>query len=406
MRCTWMSTARLCAGGLCLLLGSAQAALPDDWTLSVDAQYRVRGMSDTGLDFVDDDARHNISHRARLGALLAGPSGLEFRLLLQDVRFWGEARNTLNDFSADGLDVREAWVANHWGDFTSLRLGRQNLSLDDQRIIGAVDWTQRGRAFDGAVLKYAAKTLSVQAFGFRLVESDARGGDGHITDPTVAESDMAGLHVHADFHEGLTASALLMHVFIDDFARSTAGVYLSGKAAGLDYSAAYYFQASEVAGEAGTSQLIATRVGYALDVAGSPGAHVWFDRLDSDGTPEGSFATPFATNHKFYGYMDRFIDTVGDPLGLGLVDAGGGLVATPTKGLKTGADAHLFQSVEDGPDGARAFGTEVDVHLKWSISKQQSLVAVYGVFLPGDLTEATAGEEPEHLGFVTFNTQL
>lgn len=398
----WLTT----VGCSLALASAAQAAVPADWTLKIDGQYRVRGISDTGLDYVDDASRHNISHRARLGAHLKGPGGLELRLQLQDVRFWGEERQTLNDFSADGLDLHQAWVSNQWGDYTTLRLGRQAFALDDQRIVGAVEWTQRGRVFDGAVLKYAAKTLIVQGFGFRLAESDGRGGDGHIADPDIPESDMVGLHAHAKFHKGFEASALVMHVLIEDNARTTAGVHLNGKAAGLDYAASYYFQASEVGGESGTSQLIATRVGYTLDAALSPGVRVWFDRLDSDGTPEGSFATRFATNHKFYGYMDRFIDTVGDPFGLGLVDVGGGLVATWAKGLKSSIDGHLFESVEDGPEGARTFGTEVDVLLKWQVNAKQSLVVVYGVFLPGDLTEATAGDVPEHLGFVTFNTQL
>ena len=389
----------------CALMGTsaAQAALPDDWTLGVDGQYRVRGISDTGLDFADGDARHNISHRARMGARLTGPSGLELRLQLQDVRFWGEERHTLNDFSADGLDVHEASVSNRFGEATSLRVGRQSFALDDQRIMGAVDWTQRGRAFDGAVLKYARDALSIQGFGFRLAESHGRGGDGHIVDPDVAESDLVGLHVHAKIDARLQASGLVMHVFVDEEARTTAGVHLSGKASGLDYAASYYYQASEAGGESGTAQLIATRVGYTLDAPLSPGVVLWFDRLGGDGTPEGSFATPFATNHKFYGYMDRFIDTVGDPMGLGLMDVGGGLVATPAKGLKTAVDAHIFQSVEAGPDDAQAFGTEVDVLLKWTISKQQSLTGVYSVFLPGDLTE---GEVPEHFGSLTFNTQL
>lgn len=385
------------------VIASAHGAGLDDWSMGWDAQYRVRSISDTGLDFMTGDARHNISHRARLGVHLDAPGALELRVMIQDVRLWGEEAHTLNDTRADGLDMREAWVSDEW-DALSLKLGRQAFLLDDQRIIGAVNWTQRGRVFDGAVLRYAPAALTVQAFGFRLAESDPRGGDGHIADADRAESDLIGVHLQAPIGDWLTASALAMHVLVEASARTTVGAHLAGKRGGVDYAASYYLQASEAIDASGSAQLIAARLGYTRAALAGLGARIWFDRLGGDGTPTGSFATPFATNHKFYGYMDRFIDTVNDPLALGLMDVGGGVSVTPA-GHRIGIDAHVFRSVEPGPGGARHFGTELDARWAWKISPHQSLAVVYGLFLPGDLTEATAGDQLEHLAIVTLDTQ-
>jgi hypothetical protein len=400
---------------LCLLALPAMATADDkkptiqfgeDWSLRFDGQYRVRTFFDTGLDFVDDDPRHNVNHRARLGTLLKGRDGMQVRLVLQDVRLWGEETNTLNDFTANGFDVFEAWVQNPLGKDAWLRVGRQAISLDDQRIIGAVGWVQRARSFDGLRLQARFGKIKAQAFGYRLVESDARGGDGIILDPTVEESDLLGVHVHGAFADAFKVSVLGMHVFLKDNARTTAGVHITGKAADLRYTASAYFQAAEAGGESGSSTLLATEVQYTLPGSLKPGIVARFEQLGGDGTPQGTFATPFATNHKFYGEMDFFLNTVRDTANLGLRDIGGGLRLAPAPWFKAFADVHLFSAVEPGPNEETNMGIETDLRLWFGLTKNQSIVTVYGLFVPGELFKQTRGEEAEHFGYLTFDSKF
>jgi hypothetical protein len=378
----------------------------DGWSLTIDGQYRTRSFWDTGLDFVDDDPRHNINHRARLGTRVEGPKGLTLRMVLQDVRLWGEETNTLNDFTANGFDVYEAWVQNALGADAWLRVGRQAISLDDQRIIGAVGWVQRARSFDGLRLQAKFGAVTAQAFGFRLVESHARGGDGIILDPSVEESDLVGAHVHAKIDDALKVSALVSSVLLKDNTRTTAGVYATGKAAGAAYNGAFYYQASETNGESGSSMLMAVEASYTLDVKLKPALVGRFERLTGDGTPEGTFATPFATNHKFYGEMDFFLNTVAQTFNLGLQDVGGGLRLTPAPWMKVFIDVHAFSSVEPGADDASSFGIETDARLWFRLNDHQTLVTVYGLFQPGDLFEAAKGSEAEHFGYLTFDSRF
>ena len=383
-------------------------------TLSFDGQYRLRAIADTGLDFVDgdgemvDDGRQNISHRARLGATWKSDQGVVVRFLLQDVRLWGEEANTLNDFDANGLDVRAAWVALPLGDVGKLTLGRQFFSLDDQRIVGAVGWTQRARAFDGGVLQLDFAPVTAKVFGFQLVEGDPRGGDGTIAEPGADEVELVGAHVHAKLGDALGISALGMTELTDGDGRTTLGAHLSGKAAGLHYAGSFYHQMAEVAGESGSSNLIAARLGYTLDAAWKPSVTAWFEQLSGDGTPEGTFATPYATNHKFYGEMDLFLNTVAHTGALGLTDIGGKLAAKPADRLTTSVAVHLLGSVEPGPDDESSFGTEIDVKAVIGLGRGVGLAVLYGIFLPGDLVEARLGEAgvAEHFGYLTLDAKF
>ncbi|HEX3080867.1 MAG TPA: alginate export family protein, partial [Puia sp.] len=88
---------------------------------------------------------------------------LKFGLSLQDVRVWGQDVSTINRTTTqnnDGLMLYEAWAEIQLTDSTlrnkalSLKIGRQELVYDDQRLIGNLDWLQQGRRFDAAVLKY------------------------------------------------------------------------------------------------------------------------------------------------------------------------------------------------------------------------------------------------------------
>lgn len=404
------------AGALAALLLAGPAAAEEQmsptlefrngWNLKLDGQYRIRAIADTGIDFADAAGRQNISHRARLGSLMTTDQGVQVRFLIQDVRLWGEELNTLNDFTANGLDVYEAWMALPLGEVGNLKLGRQAFSLDDQRIIGAVGWTQRARSFDGGVLQLDFAPVTVKAFGFQLVEQHQRGGDGNIADPTAPEVEMLGAHAHAKFGAALGVSALGFTELSDDedTGRTTAGLHLEGKAAGAHYAGSFYYQMADVAGESGNSTLIAVRAGYTLDMAMKPSVTAWFEQLAGDGTPQGTFATPYATNHKFYGEMDLFLNTVAHTGALGLTDIGGRIQVQPMDRMTVLVDVHALSSVEPGPEDASSFGLETDVKLVLGLGKGIKLVALYGLFSPGDLTEArTGGTELEHFGYLTLD---
>ncbi|MEO6844994.1 MAG: alginate export family protein, partial [Ginsengibacter sp.] len=99
---------------------------------------------------------------------------LKFGLSLQDVRVWGQDVSTINRTTTannNGLMLHEAWAEILLTDTTlknkalSLKIGRQELAYDDQRLLGNLDWLQQGRTHDAAVLKFETKSWMIHLAG-------------------------------------------------------------------------------------------------------------------------------------------------------------------------------------------------------------------------------------------------
>ncbi len=77
-------------------------------------------------------------------------------LQVQDVRIWGE---TAQINKSDGLfSVHQAWGEVLFTNRLSLKVGRQELVYDDQRILGSLDWAAQGRSHDAARLMWQDST--------------------------------------------------------------------------------------------------------------------------------------------------------------------------------------------------------------------------------------------------------
>jgi hypothetical protein len=92
---------------------------------------------------------------------------------VQDVRVWGQDASSISSADGNRFMLHEAWadlmLANKADttikfklfDLMSLKIGRQELSYDDVRLIGNLDWLQQGRRHDMALLKTVHKGWQV-----------------------------------------------------------------------------------------------------------------------------------------------------------------------------------------------------------------------------------------------------
>lgn len=96
-----------------------------------------------------------ISQRTRLNL---GFTNQRFKtyLSLQDVRTWGSQKQLVAN-EANAFSIHEAWGEVFLGKKNefSLKLGRQEIILDDHRIFGSVGWAQQARSHDALILKYS-----------------------------------------------------------------------------------------------------------------------------------------------------------------------------------------------------------------------------------------------------------
>lgn len=124
---------------------------------------------------------------------------LTFGVSIQDVRVWGQDASTISNADGSRLMLHEGWadltlfnkadttIRTKGVDLMSLKLGRQELSYDDVRLIGNLDWLQQGRRHDMALLKTVHKGWQVD-IGYAFNQnSDAFG----ITNTSYVPSNVA-----------------------------------------------------------------------------------------------------------------------------------------------------------------------------------------------------------------------
>lgn len=109
---------------------------------------------------------------------------------IQDIRVWGQDASSISNADGSRLMLHEGWaditLANRADstirfrlvDQLSIKIGRQELSYDDVRLIGNLDWLQQGRRHDMALLKMRHKGWQVD-IGYAFNQnSDAFGATG------------------------------------------------------------------------------------------------------------------------------------------------------------------------------------------------------------------------------------
>jgi hypothetical protein len=102
---------------------------------------------------------------------------------------------------------------------------------------------------------------------------------------------------------------------------------------------------------------------------------------DTTTTEDESFYTLFATNHKFYGHMDYFLNLPVHTKGLGLKDFHVKIAGIKVGGFTINGAYHLF-----GADkSSDSFGNELDLTFVKPITENVKCIAGYSMFMPGKL---------------------
>lgn len=343
------------------------------------------------------------SMRTRLAVRSTWEGWISALVQIQDVRRFGEETSTLGDFDADGLDMHQAWVQLGAEDATlQIRAGRQEVGFGEERLVGAVDWTQQGRSFDGARgrIQHGAFDLDLFAFQTREVvsrdeddEAAFLGGYGTV--------DLGGDRAF-DLY-GFWRSDPLGDV---DTEEGTVG----GRYAATDGPVRYRLEGAYQFGERSdvdvAAYLIAASVG--VDVLEDRGTvTLWYDRLsgnDGEGTDDEAFHTLFATNHGFYGIADLFVDIPQDTNGGGLQDLAIKTTWRPVEPWTISVDAHRFEVAEDALFVGSHLADEIDVTVGRTLAEGVVLSGGAAFVFEGDaLLEARGIGEDVAFGYLMLD---
>ncbi len=361
----------------------------------------------------DIKAANFISQRTRLNAFY-GNSNYKFFLSIQDVRVWGDVKQ-LNKNDVYGPSIHQAWGEAIISDKFSIKVGRQEIVYDDQRIFGSVGWAQQARSHDAALLKFKPATnhkidvgLAYNAVGETLYKTDY---------DLNSYKTFQYVWYHGSFDKiGISFLALNNGLTYMDNADSsqkvafsqTIGPRFTYKGGALSGNAAFYYQG----GKDGNNNTLAAMyfsvaAGYKITDNFSVGAGVeYLSGTDSKEKAEGgdnkSFTPFYGTNHKFNGWMDYFY--VGNHGGnVGLMD-----IFIPLKYKKDKFSVALIPhilstaatiSVHNGTewkDYSNGLGTEVDLVFGYAVSKEVNLQAGYSQMFATETMQVLKGGNYEN----------
>ena len=314
----------------------------------------------------------------------------------------------------------------------TLKVGRQELSYGNERLVGASNWDNLGRAFDAAKLRYAREHFWVDAFAGSLVLPVNQG-----TDIVNWDEVFWGLYSQAN---GMIPKTTAEFYFLGDNANSnsqnhlgtvqkgnpprdiyTLGTHLKslpGSLGNWDYDVEVAGQLGQYQYPKGTPLVVngekLDQQAYAFHLEGGytfksvdmkPRVGLIYNQGSGDSDPyddkHQTFVNLYPTNHKFYGFMDFFawqnmqeivLTTSSQPIGK----------------LNAKLDFHVFR-IQDTydfsynaaqtarttggygiqPNNKAGFGQELDFVLTYPICKWAGVESGYGHFFTGAYVDAS-----------------
>lgn len=384
---------------------NAGASASDMFTFKAQVWHRFEA---SDRDFNSATAFNNFNMmRSRLSAAVKPTDDIEGFLQLQDSRVWGEEFNTLLDGSADNFDLHQGYVKIK--DFfkapLNIKLGRQAVSYGAQRLVGAVEWHRIGRVFNGAIFDLHGEKWWLDGFAFQVVDSLYPGDYQDLF--------FWGAYANYKLNENHRAQAFAMWQRMQPSSvlnRGTVGWFLEGNFGAFSYKsdAAYQFgditpaRAQDNPVSSVEAWMLTLELGWVpADVKAKPEIYLAADVLSGDDNPDDGkwkvFDTMYATNHKFYGFMDYFLNIPVHTYGGGLVDTWGRFKATPIKKTPMMLDVHYFQSQQEvalaDDTTSKKFGTEVDFTLMHNYTDNLRFMLGASWFGPGAIFKDRRGAD-------------
>lgn len=415
--------------GLALTLFGYSAA---NAQLTASGQFRPRAEFRDGyttLQAKDVETAAFTGQRTRLNVGFTGYR-FKFFVAVQDVRVWGQDASTINRATTaenNGVQLHEAWGEIMLVDTTStiqnlsLKIGRQEISYDDQKVIGGLDWLQQARYHDAIVLKYANKGWTAD-FGAAFNQNkELLAGTIYNGVPPATAGYPAGTNGLGTNYKSLEYFYLAKKFFFGDISflflsdnfnkytnvtagtppvvtkvneqgiwtRNTTGFYYNVNASRkIKFEGSFYHQfGHDKNGRVLSSNLASitstVQVGRKLFIG--PG----IDYLSgNDGTKavtatskNNQFDPLYGTPHKFWGSMDYFYTSSGFGA-QGLLNYFLKSKYNLKDNLTLFADLHGFQSANSLSDGAGGkqtsyLGTELDLKISYNMTKMINIEGGY-----------------------------
>ncbi|MFV0521238.1 MAG: alginate export family protein [Mangrovibacterium sp.] len=262
----------------------------------------------------EQDLGQFISNRVRLNMNYnKGPLAASLRF--QDVGTWGD-RTVFGSGDTHKIGFFEAWASYRFAPKFALKVGRQVISYDDERIMGEINWSQQGLSHDALVMQFnnAAGDVRVDIGASYNQESEKNANSAYpYTNKAmqylwINQSDDSFYWSFLFLNNGTQQAA---SEDLKVYYSKTYGVYLNNvKKSNWDVGGSLYAQGGkDVFGNKIAAFYVAAHLKKALSSSFKLGigAEVLSGTdMDATDTKNHSFDPIYGTNHKFNGFMDYF----------------------------------------------------------------------------------------------------
>ncbi|MDP4283264.1 MAG: alginate export family protein [Bacteroidota bacterium] len=334
-----------------------------------------------------------VAQRSRIGLIYSKNQKLKIGLSTQVVTTWGndpQVQTTANDIS-----LYEAWAQFYFNPYWSVKVGRQILSYDDQRILGALDWNNAGRKHDAILLGFDKNKFEANAaFAFNQNAEKVTNTyfNNSLSQPYKA---MQFLWMKYKFTNALSISALALDLNMQNRIDSsvsnlqTLGGNIYYKKDKLNITGTYYYQTGR--NPVNNSSYIKTNawmtaVKAVYDFNQKIGLGIGSDYLSGKDMNSTSskityFNPLYGTHHKFYGFMDYFyVSSTHD--NVGLWDSYLNVNLNASQKLDWQIALHHFESAArvinyTGGKASSALGNEADITFGFKVMDNVKIAGGY-----------------------------
>lgn len=299
----------------------AQQSSGEKETLKLNVQLRPRAEFRNGVFtplLTTQDPASFISQRNRIGLNYQRGNKISLGVQIQSVNVWGKDPQVQQ--SANEINLYQAWAELYLHQNMQLKIGRQILSYDDERILGALDWNNSGRKHDAALIKYQKGKLKTDiAFAYNQ-NSERINGTFFNDSLSQPYKSMEFAWIQYSPTNAFNFSILAMNLDKQNRTDSllshqqTFGLNTNLKKEKFSLSASLYYQDGRANSKTKAVQKTSAWMGslsgnYVLGKkisAGLGSDYLSGKDMDDNSTTMSSFSPLFGTHHKFYGHMDYF----------------------------------------------------------------------------------------------------
>jgi hypothetical protein len=151
--------------------GGVPASYVNSWLpswLHLSGELRIRPEGRTGYGFTPDNNYSSLLTRVRIGLDITPTSWFHVFVQARDSEFIGTVPSNLFSAAKDVFDINQAFVELRNGEkgWFSLKVGRQELSFGDERLIARSNWSNASRSFDAVRLTLCSKQYGITADSF------------------------------------------------------------------------------------------------------------------------------------------------------------------------------------------------------------------------------------------------